>query len=151
MSNLKDYISSIRDEANAVLCAQICGIEGKLKALDWSCDVRHSHGTFNWIYYKIGEPIVFVAYYNEKKNFCNFATFDFDTYKKEFSKKYKKVAFTPRNDKTMKAIVSMDGTYVALSHFAFDDILEGYCVDHIYHEVRFNHKGCVRLATSCKW
>ncbi len=47
----------------------------------------------------------------------------------------------------MKAIVSMNGTYVPLAHFAFKEIPKGLCVDHIFNDIRFNDSSAVRLAT----
>lgn len=112
-------------------------------------ELRKSHGTCNWFYYKDDEPVVFMSYYKELSGLASFTTMDKTTFDKIFfNNKRKKVAFTERNDGNLKAIVSMNGTNVSLAHLGFDKVPKGYLVDHALHETRFNDNIAVRLVTT---
>lgn len=145
---LVDMFEAVKGTAKEKLVGQISLTERLLVEKGYSCTVRFSHGTFNWFYHKDGEPVVLVVYYNTITWLTSFTTMDKDVYDKWFANSKKKVAFTPRTDGKLKAIVSMNGTYVPLAHFAFKEIPKGLCVDHIFNDIRFNDSYAVRLATS---
>ena len=143
-----DDFKKIKGNAEEKLVGQLSLVEKLLVEKGYSCTERFSYGTFNWFYHKDDEPVVLVTCYSTITWLTSFATMDKVVYDRWFADTNKKVAFTPRTDGKLKAIVSMNGTYVPLAHLAFDCIPAGYCVDHIFNDIRFNDSSAVRLATS---
>ena len=143
-----DDFKKIKGNAEEKLVGQLSLVEKLLVEKGYSCTERFSYGTFNWFYHKDDEPVVLVTCYSTITWLTSFATMDKVVYDRWFADTNKKVAFTLRTDRKMKAIVSMNGTYVPLAHLAFDCIPAGYCVDHIFNDIRFNDSSAVRLATS---
>ncbi len=143
-----EQFEEIKGNTKEKLVEQLSLVEKMLAERGYTCTERLSYGTYNWFYHKEGETVVFVTYYNTHNKVISFTTMSEGTYLKWFANSKKKVAFTPRTDGKLKAIVSMNGTYVPLAHFAFDCIPAGYCVDHIFNDIRFNDSSAVRLATS---
>lgn len=141
-----DDFKKIKGNASEKLAGQISLTEKLLVEKGYSYTVRFIHGTINWFYHKDGEPVVLVVYYSTYSWLTSFATMDKEVYDKWFADTNKKVAFTPRTDGKMKAIVSMNGTYVPLAHLALD-IPAGYCVDHKYHCIWLNDSFCIRPCT----
>lgn len=145
---LVDMFETVKGNAEEKLAVQISLTEKLLIEKGYSCTERFSYGTFNWFYHKNDEPVVLVVYYSTYSGLVSFTTMDKDVYDDFFADTKKKVAFTGRTDGKKKAIVSMNKTYVPLSHFPFKKIPEGMCVDHIFNDIRFNDSSSVRLATS---
>lgn len=145
---LVDMFETVKGNAEEKLAGQISLTEKLLIEKGYSCTERFSHGTCNWFYHKYDEPVVLVVYYSTYSRLVSFTTVDKVVYDEFFADTKKKVAFTGRADGKLKAIVSMNGTYVPLAHLAFDCIPAGYCVDHIINDIRFNDSSAVRLATS---
>ena len=145
---ITERFEAINCKPEEMFFEQISQVEKLLEKKGYICTERFSYGTYNLFYHKEGETVVFVTYYNTHNKVVSFTTMSEDTYLKWFANSKKKVAFTLRTDGKMKAIVSMNGTYVPLAHLAFDCIPAGYCVDHIFNDIRFNDSSAVRLATS---
>lgn len=143
-----DDFKKIKGNAEEKLVGQLSLVEKLLVEKGYYCTERFSYGTFNWFYHKDDEPVVLVTCYSTITWLTSFATMDKVVYDRWFADTNKKVAFTPRTDGKLKAIVSMNGTYVPLAHFAFKEIPKGLCVDHIFNDIRFNDSSAVRLATS---
>lgn len=145
---LVDVFEAVKGNAEEKLVEWLSVVEKLLAKRGYTCTERLSHGTYNWFYHKDGEPVVLVVYYSTYTWLVSFTTMDKYVYDEFFADTKKKVAFTGRTDGKLKAIVSMNGTYVPLAHLAFDCIPAGYCVDHIFNDIRFNDSSAVRLATS---
>lgn len=143
-----EQFEEIKGNTKEKLVEWLSVVEKLLAERGYTCTERFSHGTFNWFYHKDGEPVVLVVYYSTYTWLVSFTTMDKDVYDEFFADTKKKVNFTGRTDGKMKAIVSMNKTYVPLSHFPFKEIPKGLCVDHIFNDIRFNDSSAVRLATS---
>lgn len=143
-----EQFEEIKGNTKEKLVEQLSLTEKLLVERGYTCTERLSYGTYNWFYHKDDEPVVLVIYYSTYTWLVSFTTMDKDVYDEFFADTKKKVAFTGRTDGKKKAIVSMNKTYVPLSHFPFKEIPAGYCVDHIFNDIRFNDSSAVRLATA---
>ena len=121
---ITERFEAINCKPEEMFFEQISQVEKLLEEKGYICTERFSYGTYNLFYHKEGETVVFVTYYNTHNKVVSFTTMSEDTYLKWFANSKKKVAFTLRTDRKMKAIVSMNGTYVPLAHLAFDCIPE---------------------------
>lgn len=110
---------------------------------------HESHGTSNGFYYKSDVDVVFVTYYNRYSDLVAYTLMDKSLFDTMFASNIKKkIAFTERRDSQYKAIVSMHGTYVPLSHLAVNFNRNEYeCVDHMLSNIWINISEYLRVCS----
>lgn len=130
---------NLQDETKKLI-EQINFMEDVLEKLNFQSKDRSGHGIENTFYYHPEMDLVFVVYYNKKFRRPAYATMDLEVFKKVFKDTNKKIAFSKRNDKQWKVVVSKNGKYRPIAHLAVDfENSKAECVDHIYSNIWFNH------------
>lgn len=135
---VKEYL--LYDNSDKELANQIRVMVRHLLEAGFTCMKRNRMHICNTFYFKSEEDIVFAVYYNKKSKLLAYTTMDFNVFDETFRYTNKTIAFSKRNDKQWKVVVSKNGKYRPIAHLAVDfENSKAECVDHIYSNIWFNH------------
>ena len=148
IEEFKSFSESYRD-SRVRLIEEINLLERYLSDNKFKYIEHESHGTSNGFYYKSDVDVVFVTYYNRYSDLVAYTLMDKSLFDTMFASNIKKkIAFTERRDSQYKAIVSMNGTYVPLSHLVVNfNRDENECVDHMLSNIWINISKYLRVCS----